>query len=360
VKGKIVSLIIVAITIFALGAYSFVESGESTDKTKTAPSLIPLGTSKGVATPDPNDTTVPTIHLPLKPIQTGNSNGIVEKPQDKEQQPSARQEEDIDKSSSTIISSATSYLSAHRPPENYPKNSMTTVLPEILTPVYMSNKDVNLITCPVDIQDGDEGVVRSKEKGVKVSVKGKYAFVKFLIKKTIDDGKEKIVYTTTPSELFVLCGGSIFKLIAYPDNIPSQSIYLNLGVGNRVKENVALFKGSTYKKKILSIVKDIYKDNIPESFSVTELGQSFDIFKDLNLVLKRVIRVEGEGILVKEYIATLKEDVNELKLHEKFFLNSKITNNTAFITIDNHLLKSKGEKSSRIIIVENTVERGSL
>jgi hypothetical protein len=96
-----------------------------------------------------------------------------------------------------------------------------TVTPEVSTAVTLSNSDINRITCREEIKD----VVFSREKGLSVKTVGKDAFVKFLI--TRKDEKE--VYSSTPSELFVVCGENVYNLIALPKRVPSQTVRLSPG-----------------------------------------------------------------------------------------------------------------------------------
>jgi hypothetical protein len=82
-------------------------------------------------------------------------------------------------------------------------------LPQTITPegpshVVLSSSDINRLICPVDIKDA----IYSKEKGLTVRLSGQNAFVKFLVMKK--DGKD--LYATTPSELYVVCGESVYKI----------------------------------------------------------------------------------------------------------------------------------------------------
>lgn len=222
--------------------------------------------------------------------------------------------------------------------------SIITVSPEVSTPVEMSSSDMNRIMCPTDIKD----VVFSKEKGLTVKIIGHNAFVKFLVTKRGD----KEIFSSTPSELFVACDESIYTIIAIPKRIPSQTIRLNAGV-QKLKRNASLYGGMPFEKKIVSIIKSIYTDEIPESFTVELSGKRIEVFKDLGLTHQRTITVDGEGLTVKEYKAEIKgeSDKSAIEVSEKDFLRNELTTRPVSLMVDR--LKLKKGDAARILIVES-------
>ncbi len=223
-------------------------------------------------------------------------------------------------------------------------NSPVVVAPEIATPVDLSSSDINRLVCPTEIKD----VIYSKEKGVTVKIEGRDAFVKFLVMK---DG-EKDVYSTTPTELYIVCGGKTFNLIALPKRVPSRTVMLS-GGDDKAKKNASLYDGMPFESKILSIVKSIYTDKIPDSFTAQPENRLFNLFKGLNFTLVRTVRIEGEGLLVKEFLARATED---LELSEKDFLRRELTSNPVAIAIDRLKLTKGG--TARVIIVERATDEG--
>lgn len=225
-------------------------------------------------------------------------------------------------------------------------NAPAVVTPEIATPVELSSSDINRLVCPEDIKD----VIYSKEKGVTVKIEGRNAFVKFLVMK---DG-EKDIYSATPTELYVVCGQKTFNLIALPKRVPSRTVILS-GVDGKAKKNASLFEGMPFEKKILSIVKSVYTEDIPDSFTVREENRSFDLFKrdGLDLTLVRSVRIDGQGLRVKEFNVKARED---LELSEKDFLKRELTSNPVAIAIDK--LKLAPGETARVIIVERVTDEG--
>ncbi len=223
-------------------------------------------------------------------------------------------------------------------------NEPVVVFPEIATTIELSSSDINRLICQADVQD----VVRSKEKGVLVKKVGKNAFVKFLINKEGD----KMVYSTTPTELYVICGGETFNIIALPKRIPARTVILS-GGDKKMKKNVSLFKGMPFEAQLLSIIKHIYKEDIPDSFTVKEEDRPLNLYQGLNLTLVRTVRIEGEGLSVKEFVAKATQNI---EIEEKNFLKNELTTNPVAIAIDK-LKLSQGDVA-RIIIVERVLSEG--
>jgi conjugal transfer pilus assembly protein TraK len=125
------------------------------------------------------------------------------------------------------------------------------------------------------------------------------------------------------------------------------------GEDEKAKKNISIFAGMPFEKKILSAIRSVYTENIPDSFTVKGENRPYDLYKGLKLTLRRTVTVEGEGILLKEFVAEAKED---MELEEKDFLKSEITLNPVAVSID-RLKLSKGE-TARIIIAERVSEKG--
>lgn len=216
-----------------------------------------------------------------------------------------------------------------------------TVTPELSTAVTLSNSDINRITCREEIRD----VVFSKEKGLSVKTVGRDAFVKFLI--TRKDEKE--VYSSTPSELFVFCGESVYNLIALPRRVPSQTVRLSPG-SEKIQENRRLYGELPFEKKLLAVIRSVYTNEIPDGFTTSLMNAPQALFRDLEVTLVRTHRVEGEGLLVKEFLLAVKKPGETLKLTEKDFLHPAVAVRPVAIALDRHELRQG--KDGRLIVVE--------
>ena len=218
--------------------------------------------------------------------------------------------------------------------------------PEGTSQVFLSSSDINRVICPVEIKDA----IYSKEKGLTVRLAEQNAFVKWLVVKK--EGKD--FYATTPSELYIVCGQNVYTLIAVPKRIPAQTIQLSSGKADAIKTNLALFQEVPFEKKILTLIKRIYTDNLPDSFTVERVNKTYPVFQDVSLVLYAVVTVEGEGLRVKEYRARIAEGAKQdaFLLKEKDFLATDLASRPVAISID--VLHLKKGATSRIFVVERT------
>jgi len=242
------------------------------------------------------------------------------------------------------ISSAMQVATPTGPERNGPfpaELQVQTVTPELSTAVTLSNSDINRITCREEIRD----VVFSKEKGLSVKTVGRDAFVKFLI--TRKDEKE--VYSSTPSELFVFCGESVYNLIALPRRVPSQTVRLSPG-SEKIQENRRLYGELPFEKKLLAVIRSVYTNEIPDGFTTSLMNAPQALFRDLEVTLVRTHRVEGEGLLVKEFLLAVKKPGETLKLTEKDFLHPAVAVRPVAIALDRHELRQG--KDGRLIVVE--------
>jgi conjugal transfer pilus assembly protein TraK len=223
----------------------------------------------------------------------------------------------------------------------------TVVLPEATTSVRLSSSDMNRISCPADIREA----LTSTEKGLTIKITGKDAFVKF---KVIKKG-DKFTYSTTPTELYVVCGEETFSMVIFPQRIPSQTIRLTSGKDRKIKENLSLYAGLPFEKKALKAIKDVYTENIPDSYSVSKREKRFLSYKEILLTLKRTVDIEGEGLRIKEYEISLRGETHEFKLNEKMFLKTELAENPVAVSLERHILRT-GD-TSRLYVVEQRAEK---
>lgn len=223
----------------------------------------------------------------------------------------------------------------------------TVVLPEATTTVRLSSSDMNRISCHSDVSEA----LTSTEKGLTIKITGKDAFVKFKVTKKGD----KFSYSTTPTELYVVCGDETFSMIVFPQRIPSQTIRLSSGKDRKIKENIGLYAGLPFEKKVLKAIRDVYTENIPDSYSVSRKEKRFNSYREILLTLKRTVDIEGEGVRIKEYEASLRSETTQFKMNEKMFLRTEIAENPVAVSLERHILRT-GD-TSRIFVVEQRAEK---
>ena len=220
------------------------------------------------------------------------------------------------------------------------------VSPEFTTQVRLSNSDINRVICPVDIKD----VIYSEEKGLAVNLSGKNGFVKFLVVRK--DGKE--MYSMTPSELYFVCDGAVYTMIAIPARIPAQTVQLVPGKAGTARKNIDLYGELPFEKKIITIVKRVYMNDTPDSFTKSAVNRKMDIFKDLEVTLRSIYAVEGEGLRIKELEVRIApaSTLGSISFKESDFLRTEISLHPVAVSAESMTLK-KGE-TSRVFVVERT------
>jgi conjugal transfer pilus assembly protein TraK len=219
-----------------------------------------------------------------------------------------------------------------------------TVIPEVSTQVSMSSSDANRIVCSQEIKD----VIFSGEKGVSVKVSGRNAFVKFRIQRK----DEREMYSSTPTEIFVVCGESVYNLIAVPRRIPAQTVRLSHG-SEKIEKNAALYGALPFEKKVMAVIRAVYTGEVPDGYTETGMRGQIAIFRDLDVTMVRGFRVEGEGLRVKEFMVSSRKSGEELKITEKDFLRQEVAMKPVAIALDRHTLK-QGE-TARAIVVEQAL-----
>lgn len=217
-------------------------------------------------------------------------------------------------------------------------------IPEITQKAMLSRSDVNRIVCRDTIKD----VVFSDEKGVTVKYAGNSAYVKFQYVKAGDE----IRYSTTPTELHIVCGDTTFSLVAVPGGVPTQTIRLKSGKAARMQENLALFRDDSTKKKVLELIRRVYSDDLPGSFTIRrETLPPIPLFRNLMVTLNRSIIIDGEGVVVKEF--WIVPSMDGIELDERDFLKKEISSNLVAIAFEPGKLKpAKGERV-RLFVVES-------
>lgn len=220
------------------------------------------------------------------------------------------------------------------------------VSPEVATQVRVSNSDINRVVCPGEMKDA----VYSEEKGLTVNLSGKNAFVKFLVVRK--DGKE--MYSSTPSELYFVCDGQVYTMIAMPSRIPAQIIQLVPGRAGTAKKNGEVYGELPFEKKVIAIVKKVYTNDVPDSFTKTVVSRRMDVFRDLEVVLRSTYAVEGEGLRVKELEVRIPpgSTVESISFRESDFLRTDVSLHPVAVSVESMTLK-KGE-TSRVFVVERS------
>jgi len=204
------------------------------------------------------------------------------------------------------------------------------VKPDVVTPVEMSNRDINRVTC---VDGAINDAFFSQEKGIVVENNGNNSFIKFLIQ---DDGLNQ-EYVSSRSEFYLVCAGEIYTLMVSPKDIPGQTIRLSTGAKNRIKDNQELLSPLPDEERAVYLTMAALEDDIPDSFSVSTNTNSEWVSRmtagkpNTQLALRRTIRVDGLGLSLKEFLVRTSTTTT---FSETDFLSSAIGESIFAVTMD--------------------------
>lgn len=222
------------------------------------------------------------------------------------------------------------------------ENSQT-VKPEVHTKVQLSSTDLNRMHCEGPIKD----VIASEEKGIITKIIGNDVYIKYKVLMT-DSGLEK--YTIKRNDVYIICNDETYSLIIEPKQISGQTIRL-VGMTKNVSKNKELFSGKDIEQIYGYILKAAYLDDLPDSFVVKNSKATSPIpyFRDFDIRKRRDIRVEGEGLILNEYIIKSRVDA---ELIEQDFLIKGLAKQPVFISVEPRKVK-KGS-TSRLFIIQKS------
>ena len=225
-------------------------------------------------------------------------------------------------------------------PFDYP-TSVTFIAPEMPTSVQLSNRDINRIVCSGPMSD----LIFSEEKGITGHFSGNSAFIKF----KAEEFNGMLTYAETPSELFIVCNGAVYTLIAEPQEISSVTLQLAAPAKDSFKKNIDHYKNMPLEKQVLQIIKEGYEGGYPSSYKVSNAHTLVPLCGDLSVNLMQTVDVEGVGLRMKQFkVASTKNE--KMELQEKTFLSLGISESILAVAIEDQVLDT-GE-ATRVFVVE--------
>lgn len=215
------------------------------------------------------------------------------------------------------------------------------ISPDMSSIVQLSNRDINRIVCSGPMSD----LIYSEEKGVTGHFSGNSAFIKFKAEEL--DGQ--LTYAETPSELFIVCNGAVYTLIAEPQATSSVTLHLAAPAKDVLKKNIDHYKNMPLEKQVLQIIKEGFEGGYPSSYKVSNADTLIPLCGDLSVNLIQTVDVEGIGLRLKQYkVASTRDETMELK--EKTFLSLFISEAILAVAIEDQVLNT-GE-ATRVFVVE--------
>lgn len=220
-------------------------------------------------------------------------------------------------------------------------SGFTAIPPEVFTKVAVSSSSVNRITCPEPVRD----VVYSKEKPVELKVNDRNLFIKFLLRK---EG-EKEAPPSQEVDMYIVCGDAVYNLLLVPGDLPAQTLTL-ANPSSNMKKNIAGWKGMSHEEKLIKLLRAAYTESFPDGFAVKDDNSDPAVdFPGSALVRRRLVTVEGEGLILTEYILTPDSAV---EVRETDFL--KLAERPLLIALDRNRINAKD--SARLFIIESSLD----
>jgi len=229
-----------------------------------------------------------------------------------------------------------------------PETSTILAYPETVIKCNLSNRYINRIVAPGNKVIKD--LIIQKGTGLEVKIEGKNGFITFLKKQ--DPLTGEIKFQTSPVEIYaVIEPDIIYTVIGHPKDMIAQTVEL-VWAKNEIEQNLKFFAGLPLEKKIVKMIKATMAEEIPDTFTQKKIGKQIDILKSVNIYFNRLIVAEGEGLILKEYLVSLKQTAaqDEISVKEQHFLLPELTKKPIGITVEDLTLTKK--QSTRVFIVE--------
>lgn len=211
---------------------------------------------------------------------------------------------------------------------------------EVPTMVKFSNKGINRVVCSGEFSD----LIFSDNKSVSGKVSGNSAFIEFVA----TDIGGKMAYPTEPAEIYAVCDGIVYTIIAAPTaGINVAVVRLAPPKSNVVAKNVERFRNMPVEKQALQVIREAHEGNYPSSYKITDQSETVNICPDLNVVFRQQVDVDGIGMRLKEFRVTANKSVD---VDEKTFLKESISDAILAVAVEDHKL-TQGQ-TTRVFIVE--------
>jgi conjugal transfer pilus assembly protein TraK len=212
---------------------------------------------------------------------------------------------------------------------------------EVPTEVEFSSREINRVVCPGQLSD----MIYSEEKGLTGHFSGSNAFIKF----TAEEVAGRLVYREEPSEIYLVCNGAVYTLIATPAEISAVTVRLAPAKTETVEENIGRFANMPLEKQALQVIREAYGGRYPNTYQVVDQAVSVDLCPDLELVREQLVAVEGVGLRLKVFKATSRANTS-IDLEEKLFLSTVIGSPILAVAVADHRLQPG--QSTRVFVVE--------
>lgn len=220
------------------------------------------------------------------------------------------------------------------------------VFPERSTEIPLSSKDQNRIVC---VNGNVEDIWTSEEKGVRAEINENEAYVKF----EFEVGPGGVLYSEIQTEFFIRCAGETYSLIAKPQILPPQSVYLVSKSKPTAEDDAKAkkIKGNGVDSAVILILQDVLKDNVPDSWETRSMQYKSVSLRD-NLFVNQKASWFIPGIDVFVNVFSVRTTAVAMSVEEKDFIDPRIMTNPIALSIndDDHIIE--GTNGGTLVIIE--------
>lgn len=232
------------------------------------------------------------------------------------------------------------------------------VLPETITPVVVSNRDVNRIACDGNVQDA----FFSQERPMTLKIAGSDVYVKFKIRKLGDH----YTFVDQPVDLHIVCDNAVYTLILHPNKRDSVTVRLAPSMSHVTRKITEEWSALPLEAKIQRFTLMVYQDELPDGFQRHVLADP-DPHKHIVLIDPETgrplpglgitglfeVNADGTGLEATEYRITTNQ---AREFRETDFLSSKFG---AIVGVTIDPLRVAAGQSARLIIVSRSAAHGN-
>jgi conjugal transfer pilus assembly protein TraK len=157
-----------------------------------------------------------------------------------------------------------------------------------------------------------------------------------------------------PADLFFVCNEQVYSIIAIPKRIPSAFVYLE-SKDKKMQEVVERVKDLPYEKRLLDVIRAVYLGKYEPNYQVVNVNKEFYLFKELKVILEKVIDIEGEGLRAKVFRleTNFSSSSQYIEIKEKDFVRKELTTIPLAVSLDKTKLQGR-DKATLIILEKRT------
>jgi hypothetical protein len=189
--------------------------------------------------------------------------------------------------------------------------------------IELSVENINRIYCAEPIKK----ISAPEAMKLTVEYQDKNAFLKL-----DEKSKKGVIYAITES-------GSVFTLQITPKaGLGAKTITLDLP-NKKARDNASVFANLDRETATVDLITCAFKDEIPESYTVSAVGKEEKAIESLKIVQKRRVSIDGVSLELKEYVVGIApfSGLSEVRVDEATFLTPKLTRQPVGIALGKDL-----------------------